>query len=200
MDKVGGPNYRAEVVKDANDYPEITHYNVPLLRDTTIIERPADQNTITRRYTEEAVRFIRSNKDRPFFVYLPHSMSHIPLFVSEPFRGKSIRGLYGDVVEEIDWSVGRILDTLRELKLEQKTLVVYALRIVADRRVGIAGDHFWKYSSDMGRILLVLSMLASLGACPCNHRALDKRVKFSSNACRRGWVVGWGGVGQGGWR
>jgi arylsulfatase A-like enzyme len=93
MDKVGGPNYRAEAVKDPDYYPEIEHYNVPLMRDEKIIERPADQNTITKRYTEEAVKFIRANKDQPFFVYLPHSMPHIPLFVSQPFRGKSIRGL-----------------------------------------------------------------------------------------------------------
>ncbi len=125
MDKEGGPNYRAEVIKDANYYPEIAHYNVPLMRDEKVIERPADQNTITRRYTEEAVRFIREKQDRPFFVYLPHSLPHIPLFASEEFRGKSPRGLYGDVVEEIDWSVGQILDTLSELKLDQQTLVVF---------------------------------------------------------------------------
>ncbi len=126
MDKVGGPNYRAEVVKDANYYPDSAHFNVPLMRDGTIIERPADQNTITRRYTEEAIKFIRAKKDQPFFVYLPHSLPHIPLFVGEKFRGKSQRGLYGDVVEEIDWSVGQVLDTLRELKLDQNTLVVFS--------------------------------------------------------------------------
>ena len=126
MDKVGGPNYRAAVIKDAAYYPEIAHYNVPLMRNSQIIERPADQNTITRRYTEEAVQFIRKNKDRPFFVYLPHSMSHIPLFASDQFHGKSIRGLYGDVVEEIDWSAGRILDTLRDLNLHQNTLVMFS--------------------------------------------------------------------------
>lgn len=126
MDKVGGPNYRAEAVKNPDYYPEIEHYNVPLMRDEEIIERPADQNTITRRYTEQAVQFIRANKDRPFFVYLPHSMPHIPLFASEQFRGKSIRGLYGDVIEEIDWSVGQVLDTLRELKLDEDTLVVFS--------------------------------------------------------------------------
>lgn len=125
MDKIGGPNYRAEVVKDPDYYPEIEHYNVPLMRDEAVIERPADQNTITRRYTEEAVKFIHANKDRPFFVYLPHSMPHIPLFVSQPFRGKSVRGLYGDVIEEIDWSVGQVLDALRELKLDKNTLVVF---------------------------------------------------------------------------
>jgi len=126
MDKVGGPNYRAEVVKDANYYPDTSHFNVPLMRDDKIVERPADQNTITRRYTEEAIRFIREKKDQPFFVYLPHSLPHIPLFVSEAFRGKSQRGLYGDVVEEIDWSVGQVLQTLRELELEQQTLVVFS--------------------------------------------------------------------------
>ena len=126
MDKVGGPNYRTEAVKDPGYYPEIAHYNVPLMRDAAIIERPADQNTITRRYTEEAIQFIRANQDRPFFVYLPHSMPHIPLFVSPPFRGRSIRGLYGDVIEEIDWSVGQLLDTLRALALDQHTLVVFS--------------------------------------------------------------------------
>jgi arylsulfatase A len=125
MDKVGGPNYRAEIVKDLDYYPEIEHYNVPLMRDEEIIERPADQNTITRRCTDEAIKFIRANRDRPFFVYLPHSLPHIPLFVSQPFRDKSIRGLYGDVIEEIDWSVGQVLDTLRELELEKHTLVVF---------------------------------------------------------------------------
>ncbi|MDZ7619401.1 MAG: sulfatase, partial [Patescibacteria group bacterium] len=125
MDKSDGPNYRTEVVADPGYYPEIEHYNVPLMRDEAVIERPADQNTITRRYTEEAVAFIHANKDRPFFVYLPHSMPHIPLFASQPFRGKSVRGLYGDVIEEIDWSVGQVLDTLRELKLDTNTLVVF---------------------------------------------------------------------------
>ncbi len=125
MDKVGGPGYRGEVVKDPDYYPEIEHFNVPLMRDETIIERPADQNTITKRFTEEAVKFIQENKDQPFFVYLPHSMPHIPLFASEQFLGKSLRGLYGDVIEEIDWSVGQVLDTLRALEVDKNTLVVF---------------------------------------------------------------------------
>jgi arylsulfatase A len=125
MDKIGGPSYRAEVLKDPNYYPDVADYNVPLMRDEQIIERPADQNTITKRFTEEAIKFIRDKKDEPFFVYLPHSLPHIPLFASDQFRGKSIRGLYGDVVEEIDWSVGQVLETLRELKLDEKTLVVF---------------------------------------------------------------------------
>ncbi len=125
MDKIAGPNYRVEVNKDADFYPDSAHYNVPLMRDKEIIERPADQSTITKRYTEEAVQFIHHNKERPFFVYLPHSMPHIPLFASDSFRGKSARGLYGDVIEEIDWSVGQVLDTLKELGLAKKTLVIF---------------------------------------------------------------------------
>jgi arylsulfatase A len=126
MDKTGGPGYQAEARQDPNYYPSIEHYNVPLMRNTKIIERPADQNTLTLRYTEEAIRFIQENQSRPFFLYLPHSMPHIPLFASGEYRGKSSRGLYGDVVEELDASVGRILDALRELKLDGKTMVVFS--------------------------------------------------------------------------
>jgi arylsulfatase A-like enzyme len=126
MDKISGPGYLGEVRKDASYYPSIEHYNVPLMRNTEIVERPADQNTLTQKYTDEAVRFIQENQKRPFFLYLPHSMPHIPLFASEKYRGKSKRGLYGDVVEELDGSVGRILDTLRDLKLDDKTLVVFS--------------------------------------------------------------------------
>jgi arylsulfatase A-like enzyme len=96
------------------------------MRNTEIIERPADQNTLTKRYTEEAIRFIEDNAKQPFFLYLPHSMPHIPLFASANFRGRSPRGLYGDVVEELDESVGAILDTLSDLKLDSKTLVVFS--------------------------------------------------------------------------
>jgi arylsulfatase A-like enzyme len=98
--------------------PRIEYWKVPLISGEDVVERPADQRTITRRYTEEAVRFIRANVSRPFFLYLAHTMPHVPLFASPAFAGKSVRGLYGDVVEEIDWSVGQVLDTLRELKLD----------------------------------------------------------------------------------
>jgi len=98
---------------------------VPLMRDTEIIEYPADQNTLTKRYTEEAVSFIRKNKDKPFFIYLPHTMPHIPLYATPQFEGKSQIGLYGDTIEELDWSTGQILETLRKLKLDKNTLVVY---------------------------------------------------------------------------
>jgi arylsulfatase A-like enzyme len=103
--------------------PKVEYWNVPLMRDLEIVERPAEQTTITRRYAEEAVSFIKKNKDGKFFLYLPHSLPHVPLFRSKEFEGKSLRGLYGDVIEEIDWSVGQVLQTLRDLKLDQNTIV-----------------------------------------------------------------------------
>lgn len=98
---------------------------VPLMRNQEVIEYPVDQSRLTQRYTDEALRFIRANQDRPFFLYLPHTMPHIPLFASEAFRGKSPRGLYGDVIEEIDHSTGRILKLLADLNLDERTLVIY---------------------------------------------------------------------------
>jgi arylsulfatase A-like enzyme len=98
---------------------------LPLLRDEKVVEAPAVQNTLTKRYTEEAIRFITANQGKPFFVYLPHTMPHTPLHVNEAFRGRSANGEYGDVVEELDWSVGQILQSLRELNLAEKTLVVF---------------------------------------------------------------------------
>ncbi|MDH7481666.1 MAG: sulfatase-like hydrolase/transferase [Armatimonadota bacterium] len=100
-------------------------FPVPLIRNEKIIEQPAVQETLTERYTAEAVRFIKENKDRPFFLYLAHTFPHVPLHVSEKFAGKSKRGLYGDVVECIDWSTGEILDTLAKLGLDKNTLVVF---------------------------------------------------------------------------
>jgi arylsulfatase A-like enzyme len=105
--------------------PKSEYWNVPLMRDGEIIEQPADQSTITRRYTEEALQFIRANKDGPFFLYLAHTAPHVPLFRSEAFADVSERGLYGDVVEEIDWSAGQVLDTLREEGLAGNTLVFF---------------------------------------------------------------------------
>ena len=97
----------------------------PLFRGTRVVEFPVDQNTLTKRYTEEAVRFITANKDKPFFVYLPHTMPHIPLYATPEFSGKSAAGLYGDTIEEMDWSVGQIMATLKKLKLDRNTLVIY---------------------------------------------------------------------------
>jgi len=98
---------------------------LPLVRNETVIEAPADQNTLTKRYTTEAIKFIEANKDRPFFVYLPHTMPHTPLHVGGAFRARSANGLYGDAIEELDWSVGQILETLRQLDLDSRTLMVF---------------------------------------------------------------------------
>jgi arylsulfatase A len=84
-----------------------------------------DQNQLTTWYTEHAVRFIELNRDRPFFLYLAHNMPHVPLHVSDKFRGKTSRGLYGDVIEEIDWSVGQVLRALAQAGIEDNTWVIY---------------------------------------------------------------------------
>jgi arylsulfatase A len=115
----------AKLGKDIFWQPASKYWNVPLMRDDKIIERPADQHTLTKRYTEEAVQFIRKSKDRPFFLYLAHTMPHVPLFASKEFAGKSKRGLYGDVIEELDWSVGQVLDALRAEDLAENTLVIF---------------------------------------------------------------------------
>jgi arylsulfatase A len=109
----------------AFDDPKIEYWNVPLMRNDKIIERPANQHTLTKRYTAESIGFIRENKGKPFFLYLAHTMPHVPLFASKEFAGKSARGLYGDVVEELDWSVGQVLDALRAEKLDRTTLVFF---------------------------------------------------------------------------
>jgi len=98
---------------------------LPLIRDTEVIEAPADQTTLTRRYTEQAVRFIGEHKDEPFFLYLPHTMPHVPLFRSPEFAGRSAGGVYGDVIEEIDWSTGEILDALKQHGVDDNTLVIF---------------------------------------------------------------------------
>jgi arylsulfatase A-like enzyme len=120
---IGGEDPRK---RDRMMNPRPEYWNVPLLRDAAVAERPADQTSITRRYTEEASRFIRENTSRPFFLLLAHTMPHMPLFASPAFAGRSARGRYGDVVEEIDWSVGQVLDTLRERGLEERTLVMFS--------------------------------------------------------------------------
>jgi arylsulfatase A-like enzyme len=97
----------------------------PLLDGDKVVEAPADQASLTRRYTERAVAFMRAHRTRPFFLYLPHTMPHVPQYAGKEFAGKSKAGLYGDAVEELDWSTGVILDTLQELGLADRTLVVF---------------------------------------------------------------------------
>ena len=103
----------------------IDYWDVPLMRNEKIIERPANQYTITKRYTEEAVKFIKKNKDRPFFLYFAHTMTHVPLFRSEKFVDISLAGIYGDVMEEVDWSVGQVLETVQNNNLSERTLVIF---------------------------------------------------------------------------
>lgn len=102
--------------------------DLPLIENTRVVDPQVtgeEQENLTTWYTERAVRFIEKNKDRPFLVYLPHSMVHVPLYVSDKFRGKSQRGLFGDVVMEVDWSVGQIVETLHKHGLDKNTLVIF---------------------------------------------------------------------------
>jgi arylsulfatase A-like enzyme len=98
---------------------------LPLLRDETVIEAPAVQDTLTTRYTDEAVKFITEHQSKPFFLYLPHTAVHVPLYPGSNFRGQSNNGRYGDWVEELDWSAGKILDAVRALGLATNTLVLF---------------------------------------------------------------------------
>lgn len=102
------------------EFPEL-----PLLEGDKTIEKNSDQSQLTTLYTERAVAFIDKHRDQPFLVYLAHSMPHVPLHVSDKFKGKSERGLYGDVIEEIDWSVGQVLEALKRNGLDGNTLVMF---------------------------------------------------------------------------
>lgn len=99
--------------------------DLPLYENETIIDTLVEQSQLTTEITERSVDFIHRNKDTPFFLYVPHPQPHVPLFVSEKFKGKSKRGLYGDVIMEIDWSVGQIMDALKENGLEENTVVIF---------------------------------------------------------------------------
>lgn len=107
----------------------IKHWpHLPLIDKNEIINAgvtPEDQEELTTQYTERAVEFIDKNKDKPFFLYVPHSMVHVPLYVSDKFKGKSGSGLFGDVMMEVDWSVGEILNALRKHKIDDNTLVIF---------------------------------------------------------------------------
>jgi arylsulfatase A-like enzyme len=99
---------------------------VPLLRNEQVVKRPAEPAELTEAYTDEAIRFMREHKDRPFFIYLPHTMAHVPMGVSREFAGTSRFGLYGDVIKCLDHHVGRLFDSLDELGVADNTLVLYA--------------------------------------------------------------------------
>lgn len=130
--------------------------DLPLMRNETVIEAPVDRTQLTRRETEDAIRFITENRERPFFLYLPHAMpgSTQAPFASEAFRGKSRNGPWGDAVEELDWSAGRILDSLQRLGLERDTLVLWTSDNGAPRRNPVQGSNLplggWGYTTAEG--------------------------------------------------
>ncbi len=140
FDEYFGIPYSNDMTPTASSWERAQTYPpLPLMRGAEVIETEPDQRLLTRRYTEESISFIRKNRDNPFFLYLPHTMPHIPLFASDEFEGTSTRGLYGDVIEEIDWSVGQILDVLRETGLDHKTLVIFTSDNGPWLTVGFAG-------------------------------------------------------------
>ncbi|MEI8043871.1 MAG: sulfatase, partial [Verrucomicrobiota bacterium] len=124
FDHYFGIPYSNDMKRKATETGEMV---VPLVRDDQVLELINEdaQNLIVERYTTEAIRFIRANQSQPFFLYLPHTAVHTPIHPGAAFAGKSANGRFGDWVEEVDWSTGRILDALRELKLDKRTLVVF---------------------------------------------------------------------------
>ena len=124
MDGVRGKNRGLDHTWSKNDF---TPWNVPLMRDTQIIERPAEQTTLTKRYTDEAVKFIKSSASakKPFFLYMPHTMPHVPLFVSKDFYDPDPKSAYKKTIAEIDWSVGQVLKALKDAGVDDNTLVVF---------------------------------------------------------------------------
>lgn len=107
--------------------PKVLKNMVPLMQNNECVEFPCDQTTITKRYAEESLQFIKENaaSKKPFFLYLANTMPHTPIFTSAEFKGKSEQGLYGDAIEEIDFYTGKILDQLKELGIEENTIVIY---------------------------------------------------------------------------
>ena len=119
QEKVKVTKNKAQLKKDLN-------YASPLFENKEVVEYPCDQATTTYRYFNKAMEFIGENKNKPFFVYLTPAMPHVPLYVSEQFKGKSKRGLYGDAVEEIDWNVGRLMEYLDKEGLSENTVVIFS--------------------------------------------------------------------------
>jgi arylsulfatase len=127
---LGRPNEYMPTSRGFDEYLGIPYSNDMnprvLIHNTDIIENPAKLETLTPRYTEFATDFIRRSKNSPFFLYFPHTFPHIPLAASLRFRGKSSEGLYGDVVEEIDWSVGEVVRAIHEAGIEKNTLIMFS--------------------------------------------------------------------------
>jgi arylsulfatase A len=122
MDAVKGKDTNLDKAWENRDY---SPWNVPLMQNEKIIERPAVQTTLIERYTKQAISFIQNNKDRPFFLYLPHTMPHIPLFVSEKFHLEDPKMAYKTTIEQIDYSIGQVLKTVRDTGLDNNTLIIF---------------------------------------------------------------------------
>ena len=121
FDEYFGLPYSNDMRPENNEaYPPL-----PLIEGTEVIEKNPDQSQLTRRYTKRAVDFINRNQDNPFFLYLAHTMPHVPLYCSDRFKGSSEQGMYGDVMQEIDWSAGRVIEALKKNGLEDNTLVIF---------------------------------------------------------------------------
>ena len=145
MDFIPRPDLQSsywDLWKVHHDKLKTTDFNVPLLRGTKVVERPANQNILVQRYTDEAIKIIETHQQdkQSFFLYLAHNLPHVPLFVSEGRKGKSKNGLYGDVVEEIDANVGRIIEALKENKMDKNTLVVFTLTMGPGYKPNIWGE------------------------------------------------------------
>ena len=111
--------------REAFDHATSETWKIPLIRGRKVVEDTADQSLFTKRYTEEAVQWIQDKKEQPFFLYLAHNMPHVPIFASEKFQGKSAGGTFGDVLEEIDWSVGKVMQAVADNGLENETLIIF---------------------------------------------------------------------------
>lgn len=153
FDSFFGIPYSDDMTRDKKPdiWPEL-----PLMRDEKVIEAPVDRDYLTKRYTEEAIRYIEAQKDRPFFLYLPHAMpgSTKDPYASPAFKDKSANGHWGDSVEELDWSMGEILAALKRLKLDEKTLVIWTSDNGAPNRQPPQGSNApyqgWGYNTSEG--------------------------------------------------
>ncbi|MCW0220876.1 MAG: sulfatase [Prosthecobacter sp.] len=153
FDSFFGIPYSDDMVKELrpDEWPEL-----PLMRDEKVIEAPVDRDNLTKRYTEEAVKFITAHQDKPFFLYLPHAMpgSTKDPYASPAFKDKSANGHWGDSIEELDWSMGEILSTLKKLHLDEKTLVIWTSDNGAPNRKPPQGSNApyegWGYNTSEG--------------------------------------------------
>jgi arylsulfatase A-like enzyme len=127
-----------------NGYTEVVdnqRFIVQLMRNSEVVESPTDVNLLIKKYTQETNKFIRQHKDTPFFFYLSHNMPHVSLGASEAFKDKSSRGLYGDAIEELDWSMGQILEELTRLHLELNTLVIFTSDNGRETQANLGGNN-----------------------------------------------------------